>query len=317
MNWVDAVILFALAVFTIEAYGRRLIVELLDLASFLLALILSFRYYNYIASFVATQFGMSHGLSLVVGFMVTWFLAETLFFIGARYLIGHSVFKLRIPYERFLAMIPAFFRGLIFISLILVLVATFPIQPRVKKAVNESKLASVLLKEAYQLEEPVKQVFGGVTQDTLTFLTIKPKTNESVDLGFKTDEIKVDENLENSMINLVNKERADRGLNILAFDSKLREVGRLHSTDMFKRGYFSHYSPEGEDVADRAEKLEVDYLVIGENLAYAPSLELAHKGLMNSPGHRANILSPDYSKIGIGVMDGGVYGLMFTQVFTN
>jgi uncharacterized protein YkwD len=86
---------------------------------------------------------------------------------------------------------------------------------------------------------------------------------------------------------------------------------------MFKRGYFAHNSPEGENVADRAEKVGVDYQVIGENLAYAPTLALAHNGLMNSPGHRANILSSDYQKIGIGVQDGGVYGLMITQVFSN
>jgi uncharacterized protein YkwD len=58
-------------------------------------------------------------------------------------------------------------------------------------------------------------------------------------------------------------------------------------------------------------------LVIGENLAYAPNLELAHTGLMNSEGHRANILSPDFNKVGIGIEDGGVYGLMVTQVFSN
>ena len=119
------------------------------------------------------------------------------------------------------------------------------------------------------------------------------------------------------MIDLVNKERTSRGLRSLQYDGKLRDVGRIHSKDMFERGYFSHYSPEGASVANRAEKYGVEYLAIGENLAYAPTLELAHQGLMNSEGHRANILSPDFNKIGIGVIDGGLYGKMFTQVFTN
>jgi uncharacterized protein YkwD len=316
-NWVDVVIVFAIFFFALEAYGRKLVIELLDLASFLLALILSFRYYNYLASIFETQFNLPHGLSLVIGFMVTWFLAETIFFTGARYLLGHHVFKLKIPYEKFLAIVPALLRGLIFLSLVLVLVATFPIQPKIKKAVYDSKIAPILLKQAYQLEEPVKQVFGGVTQDTLTFLTIKPRTDESVNLGFQTSEYQVNESLEARMIDLVNRERRERGLNTLEFDPKLREVGRIHSGDMFERGYFSHYSPEGEDVSDRAEKNKVEYMIIGENLAYAPTLELAHKGLMNSEGHRANILSPDFNKIGIGVMDGGVYGIMFTQIFSD
>jgi len=41
------------------------------------------------------------------------------------------------------------------------------------------------------------------------------------------------------------------------------------------------------------------------------------QGLMNSPGHRANILNPNFHKIGIGVIDGGIYGKMYTQEFTN
>ncbi|MCL4365722.1 CAP domain-containing protein, partial [Patescibacteria group bacterium] len=119
------------------------------------------------------------------------------------------------------------------------------------------------------------------------------------------------------MFELVNKERTGRGLKALVFDQKLQAVARGHSGDMFKKGYFSHYSLEGKTVADRALNASVDFLVIGENLAYAPSVELAHKGLMNSEGHRANILSPDFNKVGIGVLDGGIYGKMFTQVFSD
>ena len=116
---------------------------------------------------------------------------------------------------------------------------------------------------------------------------------------------------------MVNSEREQRGFKKLSFDPNLRDVGRLHSADMFRRGYFSHYSPEGKSVAERAVEAGIDYLVIGENLAYAPNLELSHRGLMNSPGHRANILSSDFGKIGIGIQDGVVYGLMVTQVFSN
>jgi len=46
-------------------------------------------------------------------------------------------------------------------------------------------------------------------------------------------------------------------------------------------------------------------------------LSTAHNGLMNSEGHRANILEPEFRKIGIGVIDNGVYGKMFVQVFTD
>jgi uncharacterized protein YkwD len=59
----------------------------------------------------------------------------------------------------------------------------------------------------------------------------------------------------------------------------------------------------------------VRYLTAGENLALAPTLQVAHNGLMNSPGHRANILHPQFGHLGIGIMDGGIRGLMVSQEF--
>ena len=59
------------------------------------------------------------------------------------------------------------------------------------------------------------------------------------------------------------------------------------------------------------------FAIIGENLALAPTTELAHRGLMDSPGHRANILSPQYGRVGIGVAEGGLHGKMFAQEFAD
>ncbi len=315
-NWVDLVIMIALGVFAFDAVGRPFLLELLDLVSFILALFFSFRFYNSPGKLMENQFGLPHELSLVIGFMVAWFLTEAIFYLAVRIILPKIPRKISLTGTQF-SPIPAMLRGLVFISLILVVLATFPIQPGIKKAVDSSKIGSLLLKNAYQLEQPTKQIFGGISHDSLSFLTVEPKTNESLALGFKTSNFSVDEKTEFEMVDLVNKERTIRGLPALSFDASLRGIAREHSEDMFKRGYFSHYSPEGESVADRAQKAGIDYLVIGENLAYAPSLDLAHQGLMNSPGHRANILSPDYHRIGIGVVDSGTYGMMFTQVFKN
>jgi uncharacterized protein YkwD len=61
----------------------------------------------------------------------------------------------------------------------------------------------------------------------------------------------------------------------------------------------------------------VRFSTAGENLALAPTVQIAHTGLMNSPGHRANILRPQFGRVGIGIMDGGRRGLMVTQNFRN
>ena len=94
-------------------------------------------------------------------------------------------------------------------------------------------------------------------------------------------------------------------------------MARDHATDMWERKYFGHVSPEGKDVGNRLREAEVDYNYAGENLALAPTVSTAHVGLMNSEGHKENILDQNYYKVGIGVIDNGVYGKMFVQVFTN
>lgn len=108
--------------------------------------------------------------------------------------------------------------------------------------------------------------------------------------------------LEKEMLALVNAERKKHNLKPLIWDGRLAEVGRAHSRDMLKQDYFAHEDPKGRTVADRVAKAKVFYLVVGENLAFAPNLAIAHKGLMESPGHRANILRPGFGRAGIGIV---------------
>lgn len=318
MNWIDLVIIALLLFFAYESIGRNFLSEVLDSVSFIIAFIASLRFYGEFSQFFINAFHVPNSLAKIFGFLSVWFLIETIFFGLIHFVVFKTIQKYHYPKQlNKFSFIPALFRGLVFISIILVLLGTFPIQPRIKKEINESYIGSKILNETHRLEGPLKNVFGGITEDTFTFLTIKPKSDESVDLGFKTTEYNSNPLLENQLISLVNKERVANNLRPLEHIQLLTEIGRGHSGDMFTRGYFAHSSPEGKSVADRAQNKGYFYLVIGENLAYAPTVELAHKGLMNSPGHRANILSPEFNKIGIGIMDGGVYGLMVTQVFSN
>jgi len=119
------------------------------------------------------------------------------------------------------------------------------------------------------------------------------------------------------MLELINRERAANNLEPLEADPEMTEVARLHSADMFARSYFSHNTPEGKTPFERMRDQDVRYRTAGENLALAPTLQIAHTGLMNSPGHRANILQPRFGRVGIGILDGGRRGLMVTQNFRN
>ncbi len=117
------------------------------------------------------------------------------------------------------------------------------------------------------------------------------------------------------MFNLVNQERERFGLKTYRADMELVKLARLKAKDMIDLGYFSHTSPTYGSPFDMMRSFGVSYVYAGENLAGAPTVGLAHTNLMNSSGHRANILNANFSGIGIGVVEGGPYGKMFVQIF--
>lgn len=117
------------------------------------------------------------------------------------------------------------------------------------------------------------------------------------------------------MLKMLNSERAVHGLKALVWDNQIQEVGLEHSGDMLRRHYFSHTSPDGKMPWDRCAAHSLRYLAMGENLAQAPTLALAHQLLMDSPGHRANVLSPDFNRVGIGIASSPRDGLLITEVF--
>ena len=160
-------------------------------------------------------------------------------------------------------------------------------------------------------------VFGDAVKQTITTLTVNPNSNKEVDLTFTYDKAVDQPSLEAEMLVMINKERADNGLKPLRADAELVPVARLHSRDMFVRGYFAHINPDGKNPFDRMKASGVSFQTAGENLALAPTLRIAHTNLMNSPGHRANILNPAFGRVGIGILDGGYYGLMISQEFRD
>lgn len=108
--------------------------------------------------------------------------------------------------------------------------------------------------------------------------------------------------LEREMLVLVNAERKAAGLAAVRWDGRLADVGRGHCEDMVARNYFAHAAPGGATVAERLRAARVGFLSAGENLAFAPTVPIAHRGLMDSPGHRANILRPAFGRLGVGIV---------------
>ena len=95
----------------------------------------------------------------------------------------------------------------------------------------------------------------------------------------------------------------------------LASAARFHSQDMVDRNFFNHVNPDGLNPSDRARNAGYNFIALAENICGNPSIDAGHSSLMNSPTHRANILNPSFREIGIGIVDGGPYGKMITQLF--
>ncbi len=126
--------------------------------------------------------------------------------------------------------------------------------------------------------------------------------------------------LEDDLFELVNIARDDEGVPTLVHDEDIREVAYEYSEDMYRRNFFSHVDPEGDDVVDRLDAAGIDFTMAGENIAWnsgsSDPVRAAHDSLMASSGHRANIVNESFTRIGCGIAtDGDLY--YYTEVFTD
>lgn len=123
--------------------------------------------------------------------------------------------------------------------------------------------------------------------------------------------------IEHDVIQLCNQERAKHGLQPLSPDWQVSRVARHKSTDMRDKNYFSHTSPTYGSPFDMLKAYNVSYRAAGENIAKGQqSAQQVVQSWMNSSGHRQNILSPNYTHIGVGYADGGT-GPYWTQMFIS
>jgi uncharacterized protein YkwD len=124
------------------------------------------------------------------------------------------------------------------------------------------------------------------------------------------------EGFEYQLFDLTNASRINHQLPILTWDEHVRKTARKHSSDMAINNYFNHTNLEGESPFDRLQEDEVTFHTAGENLAYGQfSSIFAHEGLMNSIGHRKNILQRDFEYLGVGVAFNQASHPYFTQNF--
>jgi uncharacterized protein YkwD len=315
---VDAVLGMLILIGLWSGYRRGFLQAGAELATVLASLVFAFVFYQMPVAWLTGQWPPLDAWLPALSFILLFLLATSLIGFVAYKVVRLFPAKVHMHgVNRFLGLAPGAVNGLLHAVIAVLLVLSVPLLDRFSSYAQKGVIGAHLAQPAEQLHAALEPIFAPAVRKVEKALTVPPQSNRTVKLDFRKEHAKPRPDLEARMLDLVNQERARHNLKPVRPDTELVEVARAHSQDMLARGYFSHVSPEGESLPDRMRREKVRYLVAGENLALAPTLAIAHEGLMDSPGHRANILRPQFGHLGVGVLDAGRHGLMVTQNFSN
>jgi len=136
----------------------------------------------------------------------------------------------------------------------------------------------------------------------------------STDDDYTTQSVSAQEQM---MLNLVNQDRKNNGLPALTLDPELSRIARIKSCDMRDNHYFAHESPTYGNVREMLKTFGYSFSAAGENIAHHATVEKAQAAFMSSDGHRRNILSSSWTKVGIGICQDANGYIYATQIFAR
>jgi uncharacterized protein YkwD/uncharacterized membrane protein required for colicin V production len=319
MNAVDIGILTIVGLFAVGGLRRGFLLGIIDLIAFGLALVVGARFAGSLAE-PLVNVGLTVDLAAGAGFVIATVVSLAVIGFVARILVAPlGALSSATPLgwaNGVLGLLPGAVRGLAFAALIVLLLSAFPAEFGLRGALASSRLADPIARAGRQALD-AGLAWAGIDLQALG-MPYQAPVSGTIDLPFSDiTDLQPDPQAEQSLLALINHERALAGLTPLQADAALAEVGRQHGREMFALGYFGHTSPTTGSPADRLAAAGLDAALSGENIALAPTFEQAHEGLMNSPPHRANILNPVFTRVGVAALRSADHGLMVTQEFAG
>ena len=117
------------------------------------------------------------------------------------------------------------------------------------------------------------------------------------------------------MVDMINQERTAAGVSPLKVDLRLASVAQAKANDLKANNYFAHISPVYGSPWAMMQQVGLNVQWAGENIAGNDSVGGAMAAFMQDPGHRANILDPRFTHVGVGIAYGSAYGNLYVQEF--
>ncbi|MDH3517856.1 MAG: CvpA family protein [Acidimicrobiia bacterium] len=316
----DFVLGICLSGLAIRGWMRGLVKELLDLAALVIGAVVAFRMSGPLGDFLADRFDVTPEWARI-GAGITLFV---LIGVGAT-VLAYSVGRvmraigLNLP-NRLLGAAFGLAWGVVLIVIVATILLALPLP--VEDTLAESEVVTALAGPEALPRQAFQKLAGDDVLDTL--LALGSKLGQSRVVLDEDDVVAIDPAEPDQLVGepkasaellaLTNRERLAVDENPLAWSDILAAVARRHAEEMYLEGYVSHVSPTTGIVVDRVRAAGVNLFVVGENLALASNARAVHDGFMDSPGHRENLLRPEFDRIGIASVRGPL-GLMVVQVF--
>jgi uncharacterized protein YkwD/uncharacterized membrane protein required for colicin V production len=321
---IDLLLGAALALLVVRGWFRGFVREAMDLVGLVAGTLAAFRLSPYLGEVIADMSGASAEAARFVGGIIV-FLA-----VGVGAAIAARALEKRARMPGLNLINRAWGAGLalgwgLFVSILLLsLLAVLPVPSAVSAQLDDSAVARTLTDP----DGTPQQLFATVSGDHVVRVLLNLRDvvgarrvvlegDEAISFPpVAADRLSRDREAADEVFDLLNRARVAEGLDPLSWSPVLARTAAGHAFDMYTAGTFSHTSAETGRLPDRLAAAGIPYVVAGENLAVAHNPRAVHDGLMDSPGHRANVLGPDFRRVGIAVVDGPL-GLVTVQVLTG
>jgi uncharacterized membrane protein required for colicin V production len=320
----DLVFVVLLAGLAVRGWSRGVLREGVDVIGLIIGIVLAFRAAPVLGTIVGAMSGMSEEASrLTAGVIVLAASVIGIVVVGRSLDRRMALTEMSGP-DRAAGAGLATTWGVFLLTVLVTLASLSPLPPAVDDAIASSRISRALSNP----DGAPQAAFGRLAGDRIvaTLLTLHRLfgdrrviigPDDAIEIpAARPEDLRRDIGAANEIFSRVNRARVDAGLAPLAWSEPLAEVALLHARDMYLGGFFSHTSPTTGGLAERLRAAAIPYRIAGENLALAATPSDVHRGLMESPGHRANILGEEYRRVGIAVVSGRL-GLMTVQVFTG
>ncbi len=210
-------------------------------------------------------------------------------------------------------------------ALLLLLAGAAPnLPPRYEAILAESRAARMVMDRGAEAAPVISRILGDRLLESYVNISryigksqVVVEGEDRVDIpAAETSEITDRPGAAQELFEKLNMARIEEGGGTVSWSSALAEVAGGHGREMYEEGYFSHLSPVTGLVDERLRDQGIPFRAAGENLALSTTVDTVHEGLLASPAHRAAMLDPVFTRVGISAIEGPM-GLMVVQVFSG